>query len=138
MCASSGRRTTVAALLLAIALLAGCDKEVKLTFINTTAETRDLYLTAPSHGTRYLGVLPATGGKLKYKLKIDEDLLPATCSWEAGNRSDSFTVNKESEGKMTIAIDPTGNITIDKKTTVHRTDDVTVEDIIVEQKEVVE
>lgn len=134
-----GRKTVIGILLLSAVALAGCDKEVKLSFVNTTSQSRDLQLTVPGHGTSYLGVLGPTGGRITHKLKINEDYLPATCSWEAGGRSGSFTINTESKSKLLIAIDPTGNIgPIDKGTTVHKADKIEVEEVVIEQDTVVE
>jgi len=129
------------ALVLATSAIAivGCDKEVKLSFINTTSQTRDVRLTAPGQGMAFLGPLPGTGGRLTHKLKIDEDYLPARCSWQAGDRSDEFVITKDSKDKLSIIIDPTGNIgPIDKRTTVDKVDDINIEDIIVDQQMVVE
>ncbi|MHC4294080.1 MAG: hypothetical protein ACYSTL_00675 [Planctomycetota bacterium] len=139
MCTTHVRSVFVAVLPLIAIILIGCDKEVKLTFINTTSASRDLELTVPGEGIEYLGVLGATGGRVTYKLKIDEDYLPVTCTWEAGNRSDQFTITKESKDKMLIAIDPTGNIgPIDKRTDVRKAEEKEVKELIIEQHEVVE
>ncbi len=134
MRAPSGRLIAIASLLTAILVLPGCAKEVELTFMNGTSQVRDVYLTAPPHGTMYLGVLPAKGGTLLYELEIDQDLLPANCYWEAGNRRGSFTVSEESADKMTITIDPAENVTTDGKVRVEKVDRAKADGITVEPK----
>ena len=139
MFATCGRKILFGTLLAVAVASAGCEKEVKVTFLNTTSHSRDLELVAPGHGTILLGTIGATGGQVTYKLKIDEDYLPATCTYQAGDRSGSFTITKESEGKMRIIFDPTGDIgPIDTKTEVHKTDKIEVQEVIVEQETVVE
>ena len=136
-----GSKSKVLMILAGLLVLAslGCDKEVKLTFVNTTSVDRHLRLTVPGEGTDYIGVVSATGGKLTHKLKIDDDYLPATCSWTGGDRNGQFTVTEDSKGKMMIAIDPTGNIgPIDAAAEVHKTEEGEVKELIVEQQEVVE
>ena len=136
-----GSKSGVLMILTGLVVLAslGCNKEVKLTFVNTTSVSRHLRLTVPGEGTEYIGVVGATGGKLTHKLKINNDYLPATCSWAVGGRSGQFTITKDSEDKMMIAIDPTGNIgPIDAATEVHKSEEVEVKELIVEQQEVVE
>jgi len=139
MAETSGRTALSAALLLVAIAAAGCDKEVKLTFLNTTAQSRDVELTAPGHGTMLLGPVAPTGGKLTYELKIDRDYLPAICSWEAGDRSGRFTITKQSKEKQRIIIDPTGNIgPIDKNVEVQKDEQLEATDVIIESDTVVE
>jgi len=120
-------------------LVVGCQKKVKLSFINTTSQSRELELTVPGQGTTYLGTIAPTGGRITHKLKIDEDYLPARCSWRAGDRTDGFVVTKESESALRIIVDPTGNIgPIDKRTSIEKKENVEAKDIIIEQEMVVE
>ena len=132
------RWTCIGTLALAGLLLAGCEKEVKLTFFNGTNEGRDLILSGPGDGTGHLGSLPAMG-KLTTKIRVDEDWLPATYQWEAGDTAGSFTMTKETPGKLMIAIERGGSIgPIDKNTEVHKAEDIKVKDVIVDQDTVVE
>jgi hypothetical protein len=124
---------------LAGVFLVGCQKEVKLSFINTTSQSRELELSAPGHGTMYLGRIGATGGRITHKLKIDEDYLPARCSWRAGDRADAFVINKESRSDLRIMIDPTGNIgPIDNRTSIEKKERTQADNIIIRQEMVVE
>ena len=117
----------------------GFRKQVKLSFINTTSQSRELELTVPGSGTMYLGKIGATGGRVTHKLKIDEDYLPARCSWRAGDRADEFVITKESKSDLRIIIDPTGNIgPIDKRTSIEKKESIQVDDIIIREEMVVE
>ncbi len=104
--------------LVCLVVLAGCEKKVQLTFVNTTDQPVNLQLSSPDMGTEMLGTLPPTGGKLKHDLKIAEDELPATCTWRAGELSGQFTVNKKSPDKLWVDIAPEGGRVRDKKTSV--------------------
>jgi hypothetical protein len=85
--------------------LCGCDKEVKLTFLNLSEDTLDVHVTSPDKGRQYLGVLPPMG-KLRHRLAIDEKGLPAACLWTAGPYVQQFSVTRETAGLMFIDIRP--------------------------------
>lgn len=128
-----------AGILVCLGALTGCDKEVKLTFVNLTSESLAVTLNVPGEGTQSVGVVPPNGGKLPHKVKIDSDDLPATCTYAAGQHSGSFTVNKKTPDKLWIDIRPGGPDRIrDDKTTVHEKRQVDIKDVKVRQEEVVE
>lgn len=106
-------------LIASVALFAGCEKKVNLTFVNASDQSLDLVLTSPDQGTEHLGVLTPTGGKLKHTLKIDPDLLPAICTWQAGDASKQFTITKHTPAELWIDV-PEG-VARDKKTKINRT-----------------
>ena len=93
-------------LVLATALLGGCGKQVSLTFLNLTSDTLDVYVTTPREGRVEVGMV-APMGTLQYDLLIPTSQLPAKCSWQAGNGSDSFTVTKGTADRE-YTILPTG------------------------------
>jgi hypothetical protein len=133
------RSKTLICVLIFGGAIVGCDKKVKLTFVNTTSQTLGIDLTAPGEGTRYLGVVGPVGGKLTHNLKIDKELLPATCSWRAGGQSDQFTVTKETKKKLYLYIEPTGHVgPVDEHTEIEKTREVEIERIPIYQEEVIE
>ncbi len=87
--------------------LAGCDKEVELTFVNLTGESLDVHLTGSAAGREYLGVV-APMGRLRHELEIDEDELPTTCTWSAGPHRGRFPVTEDTQEELRIEINPLG------------------------------
>ncbi|MGB2821909.1 MAG: hypothetical protein WBF17_13075 [Phycisphaerae bacterium] len=87
--------------------LAGCDKEVELTFVNLTGDSLDVHLTSPREGRQYLGVI-APMGKLDHELEVDKDELPTTCTWSAGPYRGRFPVTKDTQEELRIEISPVG------------------------------
>ena len=131
------RGAAMACLLLAGAA-AGCSKEVKVTFINTTQQTLPLQVTTPDEGSLRLGELGPMA-KIRHKFTFDPDFLPSTIRWRAGQYYGQIPVTRETDDKLYQYIDPTGPIgPIDSDTQVDRTRRVETPDMIVEQYEVVE
>jgi hypothetical protein len=58
------------------------------------------------------------GGRVHAVVKLPKDELPATLTWQAGDLGGSFTVDKKTQKKLTIPIDPRGIGPVDKKTEV--------------------
>jgi len=129
---------SVGVMLCALCLI-GCDKEVKLTFVNLTPEALRVNLLVPGEGARRLGVVGADGGKLRHKLKLDKDLLPVTCRYRAGRHAGSFTVTRRSEKKLWIDIRPLGPPRVrDRHTVVEDKTRIEIRDVPVRREEVVE
>jgi len=123
-------------LVLTVALAAGCDKKVKLTFTNVTQETRPVEITAPGLGTESIGVV-GPSSKLKYDLKISKDELPANCAWQSGELGGGFTVTNQSPKELWIDIGaPHGPR--DKHTEIKESKQVEIKDQVIDQYEVVE
>jgi len=138
MSTTTMRGACAVALGLAVIALSGCEKKVKLTFFNGTNQQRDVFLAGPGDGT---GILGAVGpmGKLATKIKVDEDILPANYNWEAGDKSGTFTITKDSPGKLMIAIERGGAIgPIDENTEVKKAEKIEAKDVIIDQDTVVE
>ena len=95
--------------LLCASWLAGCDKDVELTFVNLTGESLDVHLTGSGAGREYLGVV-APMGRLRHKLEIDKDDLPTTCTWSAGPHRGRFPVTKDTQEELRIEISPLGEV----------------------------
>ena len=132
------RTVCAAAVCLGAACLAGCDKKVSLTFVNLTSESLDVRLNSPAFGPERVGVVPAAG-KLTHKLKFQQDDLPATCAWSAGQYHDQFTVNKKTPDQLWIDIRPMGGPRVrDKHTTVNEKTKVETGPVIIHQDTVVE
>jgi hypothetical protein len=129
------RTTALLGLLVAVGLLAGCTKDVELTFVNITDRSMDVQLTTPNEGTEDVGMVPPLGGKLKTKIKIPNDELPANCAWQAGEFNGQFTVNKKTPDKLWIDIAP-GRVR-DKKTAVEEKHEEQRQERV-EQKTIVE
>ena len=128
------------AAIVCLAAIAGCDKKVTLTFVNTTDQSRPLELSAPTAGSEHLGVLPPSGGKVKHTLKINKDDLPATVNWQAGDAGGNFTVDKKTPKEQLIYIREGGKSTapLPKKSELNETRKKEIKDMPVEQHEVVE
>jgi len=123
--------------LLVVGLLAvGCKKEVNLTFVNPTDKALDLRLTTPEEGTEYLGTLPPQGGKIKTKVKIDEEDLPTNLTYRAGEFTGSIPVSKQSPNSIWVDVD-SGRVR-DKKTTVHEERKTEIKEVPLKQETVVE
>ena len=118
----------VPALLLAV----GCDKKVKLTFLNRSSESLDLKVIPPGKGSVDLGTLVANGGLLKYQVKVDEDDLPATCFWKAGHHSGKVQIVKESPKVVLVEIRPGGPA--DKRDVIKKKTHIDIEDKLVDEK----
>ena len=98
---------TVALFFCAVSLV-GCDKEFELTFVNLTPETLDLHVAVPGEGWEHVGPVEASGGKREHEVEIDDDLLPATCRYQAGPHRGRFTLTKDMAEKQWIDIRRTG------------------------------
>ena len=92
------------ALLVTVALCGlvatGCQKKVKITFINHTDATLPVSITTPSDGTITVG---SVGGNssLPYVVRIPTDDLPALCSAKVGLiGSKSFTVSQDTKDRL--------------------------------------
>lgn len=90
----------------ATATLGGCGKTVDVSFLNLTDDTLNVYVTTPSQGRQSVGLVPPLG-RLSHTLMVPEDSLPATCTWQVGSVSQSFTVTKQT-GEQEVTILPTG------------------------------
>jgi len=125
---------------IAAALLGGCDKKVKLTFVNHTAQSREVQLSGPGVDRSYVGVAAGMGGKARYgTLKVKKDYLPATYEWWAGDVSSRFTVTEDTPGEVWIDIKPSGSGGLrDKHTEVEETKKLQIEDMPIWQDTVVE
>lgn len=87
------------------ALIAGCDKEVKLVFINTTDETLKVEvdsITANPTMSLELTLTPLQKKDILWKWK--EKDLPAQVEWDAGVYEGSFVINKDTPSIKQIPI----------------------------------
>jgi hypothetical protein len=126
-------------LVLTVALAAGCEKDVRITWTNTTAQLRTVELAGPGVGATYVGNLPPDGGKVRYKLEVDDDLLPADYQWQAGDQSGRFTVTDETPDELWIDIKPGGpGGPRDEDTEVTDEHQMEIREMPVYQEEVVE
>ena len=135
----TSRKVLVVGMLILAGAAVGCEKTVEMTFVNVTSQSLRVELTAPGHGMRQVGVVGPTGGSLTYKLKFDEDFLPATCAWRAGSQSAEFTVTDKTDSKSVIYIKRGGYIgPVRKGTEVQIEQEIEVQEVPVRQEEVVE
>jgi hypothetical protein len=96
----------------------GCDKEVKLTFVNHSPTPVDIQLRGPGTGMGFVGRAGA-GEATKTKIKVDKDFLPARYDWQAGAFANNFVVTEDTEDELWIHIDsPAGSAPVDKNTAV--------------------
>ena len=126
-------------LVLAAAAVAGCDKEVRITWTNTTAQLRTVELAGPGVGPTYVGNLPPDGGKVRYKLEVDDDLLPADYQWQAGDQGGRFTVTDDTPDELWLDVKPGGpGGPRDEDTEVTEERQTEIREMPVYQEEVVE
>ena len=117
----------------ALLLLAvGCDKKVKLTFFNRSSQSLDLKVMPPGKGAVDMGTLIANGGMLKYEVKVDEDDLPATCSWKAGHHSGRIQITKDSPKVIPIEIRTGGPS--DKRDEIKTETHIEIKDTLIDEK----
>ncbi len=90
---------------LSLLLLCGCDKEVELTFVNRTDQALDVRVSTPDEGHEHVGRLDPRG-RLEHEIEIDDDELPARCSWTAGPYGGDFLVTEESDEEIWLEIFP--------------------------------
>jgi len=131
------RRLGLLSLVLAGVAMVGCDKKIKLTFVNDTPQAREVEFTTPD-GTVELGTIrPA--GKVSEEVKIAKDDLPARCSYTAGDMTGQFTILKDSPGSMIIYVDKSRDVGPgNKKTEMKTKKEKEVKDKVVEEGTVVE
>ena len=97
-------KRTSKALLVVVALCGlaatGCQKKVRITFINHTDEVLPVTVTTPSEGTITFGSVPANSN-LRCVVRIPTDDLPALCSAKVGLiGSKSFTISEDTKDKL--------------------------------------
>lgn len=115
----------------------GCEKELKMTFVNTTDQARDLRIQSPSTGTDSWGTVPRNG-RVTQKMKFDKDTLPTSVAWQAGDLNGSFSVDKDTkdgiiyigEGGSTGLVSPKSELNKHKE--VEKKDKVKSQDTIVD------
>lgn len=86
---------------------AGCAKKVTLTFTNVTGQSADIMVRATGDNDADL-VIPGNGGRVKHRLKIEKDDLPATCTVEYGRSKQRFSITKQTPGHLWIDINSDG------------------------------
>lgn len=97
----------LALVLLCVSVLAvvGCDKEVKLVFINTTDETLTIdvdSIAAKQTMSMELTLTPLQKKEIHWKW--DEKELPAQVQWEGTGYKGSFVINKDTPSVKQIPI----------------------------------
>lgn len=133
------RKVLLVWILILAGAVVGCDKTVEMTFVNATSQSLRVELSVPGQGLRQIGVVGPAGGSLTYKVKIDKELLPATCAWRAGSQSAEFTVTEQTEKDRFIYLKSGGYIgPVGKDTEVQIEQEIQVEEVPVRQEEVVE
>ena len=131
--------TRVVCMLAVAVLAAGCDKKVKLTFVNTTPQSLNVELNVPTEGPIPVGTVYPTGGKLVYNLKINKDDLPVDCQWRAGDQSGNFPIDNKTRSPLYIYIGTGDSIgPVDKNAEINKKTQTEIKDMPVEQYEVVQ
>jgi len=78
----------------------GCQKKVRITFVNHTDETLPVSVTTPSDGTINIGSIGGDSS-MRYLVRIPTDDLPALCSAKVGLiGSKSFTISTDTEDEI--------------------------------------
>ena len=89
---------------LGLAVLSGCDREYKLTFVNDTPDRRNVELTMPGEGPEYVGTVDGIGSKTRTNVEIDTEDLPMTLRWKAGDLDGTIPLDKHTKTKLWIHI----------------------------------
>ena len=113
-------------------LAAGCDKKVKLTFINTSSQSLDLKVVPPGKASVDLGTLIADGGMRKYEVKVDKDDLPAVCFWRAGHHLGQVRISQDSPKAILVEIRTGGPA--DKRDVIKKKTIIDIEDKLIDEK----
>jgi hypothetical protein len=117
----------------------GCDKEMKVTFVNVSDQSLPVELKVANSPSWPIGTVPADGGKLRHKFTVDGDDMPATCVYSAGGKTGSFMVTKNSPSELWVDIGLKGETRVrDSKMEVNEKREVEVKKVKVHQGEVVE
>jgi hypothetical protein len=100
-------KIAVVSMLVCVALMVGCSKQVTLTVFNHSATARNIQVTIPE-GTRPVGSVSA-GGMIIHTVEIKNKDLPAVCNCTAGaGASQSFTIDDETRSKLWFHITKDG------------------------------
>jgi hypothetical protein len=99
------KRFALVVFLAGTAVLAGCDKKVEVTFVNTSSQDLQVEWAEQDIAPIFLGTVPA-GGKMKHTVKEDEDMLPTWFQWTAGDGqySGKVAIRKDSPGKVWVDV----------------------------------
>ncbi|KPK79300.1 MAG: hypothetical protein AMJ81_13470 [Phycisphaerae bacterium SM23_33] len=98
MKAASGTLLVVVAL--CAMMTAGCQKQLELTFVNHTNSVVPVRVSTPQTGTMEAGSLGPSGSKLHCTIRIEMEDLPALCTCTVGVGFKTFTVTKDTKGKL--------------------------------------
>jgi len=121
-------KIAVVSMLVCVALMVGCSKQVTLTIRNHSATARNIQITVPE-GTRPIGSV-SPGGFIIHTVKIKNDHLPAVCNCSAGaGASQSFTVDDQTRKELWFHITKNGVLAgpYDKDAVHTETSDPTVD-----------
>jgi hypothetical protein len=120
---------------LSLVMIVGCDKKFNLTFVNGTAQEREIVLHTPA-GTES-GIAPS-GGNWKITVVLAKEDLPAHCSWQSGEMGKKFKLTEGSKKDVKFILDPSGPTgPLPKNAEVHNSDRQEREEVK-SQEEVVE
>ena len=129
------KQVILAGVLMIVAMVAGCKKEYELTFVNHKTQAVQVDLSTPE-GPQSLGTLAPYASRTA-TLKIDEDELPAVCTYTAGDEKKDFTLTKSMRTDQWIHIG-TDQGPIDKNVKVNRKRENEVKNVPIQQGTVVE
>lgn len=93
----------LAAMLLGVVVLAGCDKTVTVTWVNTAMEPRTVDLQGPDIGHEQF-VVAGNGGRVPVKVMVPKKELPATYQWSTGACCGNITITDKSPGKLMVDV----------------------------------
>lgn len=89
-------------------ILAGCDKEVKLTFVNETRGDLPVSLKTSRGMNESLGMVSAGGGHVEQTFKYKKDELPVNVTWKAGEYCGKFDIDDKTHKNLRIDFLPDG------------------------------
>lgn len=94
----------------------GCQQDYNVTFVNSTQRDMTATLTGPGDIDPSPPTLPVArqGGQAQFKLKVDDDDLPANYTWTADGRRGTLVLTEDSRSDQVINIGPA--MTEDEKT----------------------
>ena len=102
----TGLRIIFAFMFLVVFMLGafGCQKEVSVTFVNTTDQRCEVILCTREHGCRRVGEISPSGGRGNIRLQFNK--LPAIVVWKAGDAGGMLAVDKPADGEIVQYIFP--------------------------------
>jgi len=101
-------KRTIGILVFGLLFTVGCEKEVKLTFVNETNNDVPLSLQTSRGANESMGIVKAGGGATERTFKYKKEQLPVQVSWKAGDYCGKFDITDKTNKNLRIDFLPDG------------------------------